>query len=78
MKLPVVSGLEVIKILGKLGFRQLDQHGSHVILIKETAGGRLKPVVPLHKELATGTLLSIIKQAGLTREDFIKLYYGKS
>ena len=77
MKLPVLSGLEVIKILSKAGFRQLDQHGSHVILIKEIEGRRLKPVVPLHKEVAPGTLLSIIKQAGLTRDEFLDLYSKK-
>ncbi|MBI5223504.1 type II toxin-antitoxin system HicA family toxin [Candidatus Micrarchaeota archaeon] len=77
MKLPIVSGIEVIKILGKLGFRQLDQHGSHVILIKEAQGRKFKPVVPVHKELAPGTLLSIIKQAGLTRDEFINIYYGR-
>lgn len=77
MKLPVVSGMDVIKILAKTGFRELDQHGSHVILVKEADGRKLKPVVPLHKELAPGTLLSIIKQAGLTRDEFIKLYRRK-
>ncbi len=77
MKLPILSGLETIKILARLGFKQLDQHGSHVILIKEVDGKKLKPVVPLHKELAPGTLLSIIKQAGLTRNDFINLHHGK-
>jgi len=77
MKLPIVSGQEVIKILSKAGFTKLGQKGSHVILVKEVDGRKLKPVVPLHKELATGTLLSIIRQAGLTREDFIKLYYRK-
>ncbi|MBI2080058.1 type II toxin-antitoxin system HicA family toxin [Candidatus Micrarchaeota archaeon] len=77
MKLPVVSATEMIKILVKLGFRQLDQHGSHIIMLKEIEGRRLKPVVPFHKELAIGTLLSIIRQAGLTRDEFIKLYYEK-
>jgi predicted RNA binding protein YcfA (HicA-like mRNA interferase family) len=77
MKLPIVSGFEVIKLLGKIGFRHLDQHGSHVIMIKELEGRKLKPVIPLHKELATGTLLSIIKQAGLSRDEFLRLYYGK-
>jgi predicted RNA binding protein YcfA (HicA-like mRNA interferase family) len=77
MKLPVLSGFEVIKLLARLGFTQLGQHGSHVILIKEVEGRRLKPVVPLHKELAPGTLLSIIKQAGLTRDEFLALYHGK-
>ncbi|MDO8553388.1 MAG: type II toxin-antitoxin system HicA family toxin [Candidatus Micrarchaeota archaeon] len=77
MKLPIVSSLEVIKILYKLGFSQLGQEGSHVILLKEVEGRRLKPVIPVRKELAIGTLLSILKQAELTRDDFISLYYGK-
>ncbi|MEK6981648.1 MAG: type II toxin-antitoxin system HicA family toxin [Candidatus Micrarchaeota archaeon] len=77
MKLPIVSGLEVIKILGKLGFRQLDQTGSHVIMFREDEKGKFRPVVPLHRELAIGTLLSIIKQANLTRDEFLELYYGK-
>lgn len=77
MKLIILSGVEVIKILSKAGFKKLDQHGSHVIMIKETDGKKLKPVVPLHKELAKGTLLSIIKQAGMTKEEFIRSYYGR-
>lgn len=76
MKLPVVSGLQVIKILSKIGFERLDQHGSHVILQRKNADGKVtKTVVPLHSELATGTLLSIIKQTGLSRDEFIELYY---
>ena len=77
MKLPSLSGLETVKVLFSFGFKKLDQHGSHVILIKEEKGKNLKPVVPLHKEVAKGTLLSIIKQAGLTREEFLKAYQRK-
>ncbi len=73
MKLPVLSGQEVVRLLSKAGFSFLDQHGSHVIMIKETDGGKLKPVIPMHKELAIGTLLSIIKQAGMTRDGFLEL-----
>lgn len=69
--------MDVIKLLTKIGFRKLDQRGSHVILLKEVEGRNLKPVVPLHKELAIGTLLSIIKQAGLTRDEFLALYKKK-
>jgi len=78
MKLPVLSGFAAIKLLSKIGFSQLGREGSHVILIKEYEGRKFKPVVPLHRELSPGTLLSIIKQAGLTREAFIQLYekYG--
>ena len=70
MKLPVISGKEVVKILSKFGFKVLDQKGSHVIMFGERDGIKRKPVVPQHSELAKGTLLSILKQAGLTREDF--------
>ncbi|MBI4145517.1 type II toxin-antitoxin system HicA family toxin [Candidatus Woesearchaeota archaeon] len=70
MKLPVLSGREVVKLLcNKFGFKVLDQTGSHVILFGERDGVKRKPVVPQHPELAKGTLLSILKQAGLTRDD---------
>lgn len=69
MKLPVLSGKEMVKILSKFGFTVLDQEGSHIILYGERGGVKRKPVVPLHPELEKGTLLSILKQAGLSRED---------
>jgi len=69
MKLPVLSGKEVLKILAKFGFKILDQKGSHVIMYGERDGVKRKPVVPQHTEIDKGTLLSILKQAGLTRED---------
>lgn len=77
MKLPVISGKEMAKFLAGLGFMQIGQRGSHVIFLKEIAGRRCKPVVPLHSELAPGTLLSIIKQAGMTRKEFMELYYKR-
>ncbi len=72
-KLPVLSGKKLVQILEKAGFRFLDQNGSHVILLKEVSGRRLKPVIPLHAEHKIGTLLSILKQAELTREELFKL-----
>ena len=74
MKLPVISGAKMAKFLANHRFKQIDQKGSHVIFLKEKDGKRYKPVVPLHKELAPGTLLSIIKQAGMTRKEFLELY----
>jgi predicted RNA binding protein YcfA (HicA-like mRNA interferase family) len=68
-KLPVISGEELVKTLEKFGFRQVRQRGSHVSLEK----GPQRTVVPLHEELAKGTLLGILKQCGLTREDLIEL-----
>ena len=69
MKLPVLSGKEMVKILGKFGFTVLDQKGSHLIMFRERNGEKRKPVVPIHQDLKKGTILSILKQAGLTRED---------
>ena len=72
-KLPVLSGHEVIKALSKIGFISVRQKGSHVILVKEDKEGKRAVVVPLHKEIDKGTLLEIIRQAGLKREEFIEL-----
>ena len=59
-KLPVLSGADVLRMLERLGFEQVRQRGS--------AG----TVVPLHKELKTGTLAGIIRQAELTQDEFLK------
>ena len=72
MKLPILSGKEVVKILSKFGFRILDQKGSHIIMILEKEKIKRKAAIPNHKEIAKGTLLSLMKQAGVTREEFEK------
>ncbi|MBU2621646.1 MAG: type II toxin-antitoxin system HicA family toxin [Proteobacteria bacterium] len=69
-ELPHVSGNNAIKIFESLGFKIVRQRGSHVVLRKDNKGC----VVPIHKELAIGTLRSAIKQAGITTEEFIKAY----
>ena len=71
MKLPLVSGNDVIKLLQKDGFVVTRQRGSHVSLHKKVENKVLLVVVPIKKEIKKGTLLSIIKQAGMTRDDFI-------
>lgn len=73
MKLPRLSGKEVIKALSKIGFVAIRQKGSHVILKRETTEGIVTTVVPNHKEIDKGTLLEILRQCKLKREDFIKL-----
>ncbi|MBI3051853.1 type II toxin-antitoxin system HicA family toxin [Candidatus Woesearchaeota archaeon] len=73
MKLPRLSGPEVIKALSKAGFKAARQRGSHIILVKEIEGGRKAVVVPNHKEIDKGTLLEIIRQSGLTRTEFLGL-----
>jgi predicted RNA binding protein YcfA (HicA-like mRNA interferase family) len=71
-KLQKVSGEVAIRTLEKLGFRRARQRGSHVILKKQTSEGEIGCVVPLHKELAIGTLRGILKQAKLGVDEFIK------
>lgn len=68
-KLPVLSGRELIRLLNKAGFQQTRQKGSHVRLEK----GTMKTVVPMHDELSRGTLLAILEQCGLSREDLLRL-----
>jgi predicted RNA binding protein YcfA (HicA-like mRNA interferase family) len=70
-KLKNISGEEVIRRLEKLGFYKVRQRGSHVVLKKQTSEGEIICVVPLHKELAIGTLRGILRQANLTIEEFL-------
>jgi predicted RNA binding protein YcfA (HicA-like mRNA interferase family) len=70
-KLTRLSGEETINRLERLGFQWVRQRGSHVILKKQTSEGDIGCVVPLHKELAIGTLLGILKQAKLSVEEFL-------
>ena len=67
-KLPVVSGKECRKTLGRLGFEEVRQRGSHVVMKRNDAGC----VVPIHAEIKTGTLGGILKQAGVSVEEFIE------
>lgn len=67
-KLPRVSGKKTIRVLERLGFEQVRQRGSHVVLKKGVKGC----VVPLHRELATGTLRGILRQAGVSSDEFRK------
>jgi predicted RNA binding protein YcfA (HicA-like mRNA interferase family) len=68
--LPVLSGAEVVKALGTAGFVQVSQRGSHVKLRDDQ--GRVV-IVPMHAELARGTLRSILRQAGIAPEAFAKI-----
>ncbi len=69
-ELPRISGREAIRALERLGFEQVRQRGSHVVLKRTTATGEVGCVVPLHDELKTGTLHGILKQAQVDPEDF--------
>ena len=72
MKLPVVSGNQILKLLQKEGFQITRQKGSHISLHKKLENGKIiLVVVPKHKEIKKGTLLSIIKQSSLSKEEFM-------
>lgn len=66
-KLPIVSGGELIKYLTKKGFRITRRRGSHVVLRSDSK----IVTVPLHSELDRGTLLAILQQAGISKEEFL-------
>lgn len=71
-KLPVLSGHDAAKALRKIGYEIDHQTGSHMILRQAKIPFR-RLTVPDHKELAKGTLRSIIREAGLTVEEFVAL-----
>lgn len=70
-KLRRISGQDAIRALERLGFIPVRQRGSHVVLKKQTPEGAVGCVVPLHRELAIGTLRGILRQAKVTPEEFL-------
>ena len=69
-RLPVISGDEFVKAVAKIGFVWDRTEGSHMILIGPN-GRRLS--VPRHRELGRGLLRALIRDAGLTRDEFLEL-----
>jgi len=69
-KLPVCSGPDAVKAFRKLGYEVDHQTGSHIIL-RHATSRRL--TVPNHRELAKGTLRALIREAGITKEQFTEL-----
>ena len=69
--LPRISGRECVNALTRAGFASRRQEGSHIILRRNEPFAQL--VVPDHKELDRGTLRAIIRQAGMSLEEFAKL-----
>jgi predicted RNA binding protein YcfA (HicA-like mRNA interferase family) len=72
-RLPRVSGRDVVAALRRIGYAQDRQHGSHIVLRHADPPFR-RIVVPDHKELATGTLRAIIRESGLTVDEFRALF----
>lgn len=69
-RLPVISGDDFVKVMRKIGYVWDHTEGSHMILL-HSSKGRLS--VPRHKEVGPGLLRALIRDAGLTRDEFIAL-----
>ncbi|MXY23789.1 MAG: addiction module toxin, HicA family [Acidobacteria bacterium] len=69
-RLPVISGDQFLKVVAQVGFELDRTEGSHMILVGPT-GRRL--TVPKHRELGRGLLRALIRDAGLSREEFVNL-----
>ena len=69
---PIASGAEIVGALERLGFRQVRQRGSHVVMQRGVAGC----VAPLHREVRRGTLSSIVRQAGVAADELIAALRG--
>ena len=69
-RLPVISGDDFVKVMRKIGYVWDYTEGSHMILL-HSSKGRLS--VPRHKELGPGLLRALIRDAGLSRDEFIAL-----
>ena len=70
-KLPALSGKACVAALKKAGFQEIRQRGSHVVLRRDSPFAQL--VVPAHTQLDRGTLRAIIRQAGLSIDEFCGL-----
>ncbi|MDG6976118.1 MAG: type II toxin-antitoxin system HicA family toxin [Nitrososphaerota archaeon] len=71
-RLPVISGIRCVRVLSKVGFEVDHQTGSHIIMRQKEEPHR-RVTVPRHTELAKGTLKAIIRDSGLTVEEFASL-----
>ncbi len=67
--LPVISGHEVVHVFEKFGWHFARQSSSHMIMVKEGEMATLS--VPDHREVAKGTLRSLIRASGLTVQEFV-------
>jgi len=69
-RLRVLSGREACRILQQHGFVEVRRRGSHVVMQRRTDAGSVTVPIPDHRELAIGTLLSIIRQSAVPRAEF--------
>ena len=72
MKLPVISGKDMVKFLSKEGFQIVGRKGSHIRMKKFTEPRNLIAIVPDHDELAKGTFFSILRQINMSVDEFLE------
>jgi predicted RNA binding protein YcfA (HicA-like mRNA interferase family) len=70
-RLTNISGKEATKAFQRAGWQPIGQVGSHLVLIKP--GIRVNLSIPQHRELSVGTLRALIRNAGLTVDEFLEL-----
>jgi predicted RNA binding protein YcfA (HicA-like mRNA interferase family) len=70
-RLTNISGKQAVKAFEKAGWNQVGQVGSHLVMIKP--GIRVNLSIPQHKELSVGTLRALIRNAGMTVDEFLEL-----
>ena len=70
-RLSNISGKEAAKAFQKAGWQSIGQVGSHLVLVK--SGVRVNLSIPQHRELSVGTLRALIRNAGLTVDEFLEL-----
>lgn len=71
-KYPILTPKEVIKVLSKFGFIKVSQRGSHSKYKSQTAPIKTV-IIPMHSEIAKGTLKSILEQAQISLDEFLEL-----
>jgi predicted RNA binding protein YcfA (HicA-like mRNA interferase family) len=69
-RLRVLSGRDVCEILARHGFAEVRRRGSHIVMQQNGADGTTTVPVPDHAELRIGTLRAIIRQSGISRDEF--------
>ncbi|MBN2487621.1 MAG: type II toxin-antitoxin system HicA family toxin [Methanosarcinaceae archaeon] len=72
-KLPILSANNIIKALNSIGFQVVSQKGSHIKMKGKNSNETFIVIIPNYSEIPIGTLKSIIRQAGLSPDDFMKL-----
>ena len=72
MTLKVLSGKEICAVLLKHGFIEVRQKGSHIIMQKKISNSTITAPIPNHKEIKRGTLQSIIRQSGISKDEFLE------